>query len=113
MTDDCLQVTVAASSREEADRLTGGAVEGRLAACGQVVGPVASTYRWEGRVQRAEEWLCILKTTRERYPALEQHLRGAHGYKNPEIIATAIAAGSDEYLRWLRTEMAPSPGGST
>lgn len=106
MTDDCLQVTVAAASREEADRLTGSAVEGRLAACAQVIGPAGSTFRWEGRVQHAEEWLCILKTTRARYPDLERHLRGMHSYRNPEIIAIALAAGSDDYLAWLRAETA-------
>lgn len=106
MTDDCLQVTVAAASREEADRLTESAVEGRLAACGHVIGPAASTFRWEGRVQRAEEWVCVLKTTRARYAELERHLRGMHSYRNPEIIATALAAGSDDYLAWLRAETA-------
>ena len=113
MTDDCLQVTVAASSREEADRITGSAVERRLAACGQVAGPMRSTFRWEGRVQTAEEWLCILKTTRARYPELEQHVRTAHSYDNPEIIATAIAAGGADYLAWIRAETASSIGGST
>ncbi|HMU62003.1 MAG TPA: divalent-cation tolerance protein CutA [Gemmatimonadales bacterium] len=113
MTDDCLQVTVAASSREEADRLAGSAVEQRLAACGQVLGPVASTYHWEGRIQHAEEWLCLLKTTLARYPELETLLRAAHSYDNPEIIATAVLAGSTDYLAWLRAETVSRTGGST
>jgi periplasmic divalent cation tolerance protein len=113
VTDDCLQVTVAASSREEADQLAGSAVERRLAACGQVAGPIVSTYRWEGQVRHAEEWLCILKTTRARYSELETLLRAAHSYDNPEIIATAVLAGSADYLAWLRAETAPSTGGST
>jgi len=113
VTDDCLQVTVAASSRAEADRLAGSAVERRLAACGQVLGPVASTYHWEGRVARAEEWLCLLKTTLARYPELETLLRATHSYANPEIIATAILAGSADYLAWLRAETAPTTGGTT
>lgn len=108
MITDCLQVTVSASSREEADRLGGSAVERRLAACAQVVGPMGSTYRWGDRVQQAEEWLCLLKTTAIRYPALEHHLRSIHSYDNPEIIATALAAGSADYLGWLRAETAPS-----
>jgi periplasmic divalent cation tolerance protein len=112
VTDDCIQVTVAASSREEADRLVASAVGQRLAACGQVAGPVNSTYHWEGRVRHAEEWLCILKTTRIRYPELERLLLDAHSYDNPEIIATAIPAGSADYLAWLRAETAPSTGGS-
>jgi periplasmic divalent cation tolerance protein len=107
VTDECLQVTVAAASREEADRISRTAVEGRLAACAQVIGPVESTYRWEGRVERAEEWLCVLKTSRARYPELERQLRQAHGYRNPEIVGTAITVGSDDYLNWLRAETAP------
>lgn len=106
MTDDCLQVTVVAASREEADRITESAVAGRLAACGQVIGPAASTFRWEGRVQRAEEWICVLKTTRGRYPELQRLVLRMHSYRNPEIIATALAAGSDDYLAWLRAETA-------
>ena len=113
MTDDCLQVTVAAASREEADRLTRTAVEGRLAACGQVVGPVASTYRWEAKVERAEEWLCLLKTTRTRFPDLRNYLLRTHSYRVPEIIATAITAGAPDYLDWIRAETAPSPREST
>ncbi len=106
MTDDCLQVTVAAASREEAERITGSAVEQRLAACGQVIGPVASTYRWEGKVERAEEWRCLLKTTRARYPELERHILRTHSYRVPEITATAIAAGAADYLDWIRAETA-------
>jgi periplasmic divalent cation tolerance protein len=107
VTDDCLQVLVAAASREEADRLAGSVVEHRLAACAQVTGPVHSTFRWQGRVERAEEWLCLLKTTRQRYPDLERHLRGLHSYENPEIIATAITDASADYLDWLRAETTP------
>lgn len=113
MIDDGLQVTVAASSREEADRITRRAVDERVAACAQVLGPVRSTYRWKGRVEQAEEWLCILKTTRARYGALEERVRAEHSYDNPEIIATAIVAGSAEYLAWLRAELTSPIGGAT
>ena len=106
MSDDCLQVTVAAASREEAERITGSAVEQRLAACGQVIGPVASTYRWEGTVERAEEWLCLLKTTRARFPELQRHVLRTHSYRVPEITATPITAGVTEYLDWIRVETA-------
>jgi periplasmic divalent cation tolerance protein len=104
--DDCLQVTVAAASREEADRITRTAVEERLAACGQVIGPVTSTYRWEGKVARGEEWICVLKTTRARFPELRYHVLGMHGYRVPEIIATAITAGAIDYLEWIHAETA-------
>ncbi len=107
MMNEALQVSVSAPSRELADRLARTAVEARLAACAQVSGPVHSSYHWRGQVERAEEWLCLLKTTRARYAALEQHLRAGHSYDNPEIVAVAIAAGSEAYLRWLRAETTP------
>lgn len=106
MNDDCLQVTVAAASREEAERITGSAVERRLAACGQVIGPITSTFRWEGKVERVEEWLCLLKTTGARYPELERHVVRTHSYRVPEITATAITVGATKYLDWIRAETA-------
>lgn len=108
MTGDGLQVTVAASSREEAGRIARAAVEQRAAACGQVLGPIRSTYRWKGKVEEAEEWLCLLKTTRQRFEALERLVRAQHSYENPEIVGTPIAAASADYLAWLRAETASS-----
>lgn len=104
MNPDCVQVTVTAASREEADRIAEDAVERRLAACAQVQGPIASVYRWEGRLEHAAEWYCHLKTTRARAAALEARVRELHGYRNPEIIALPIVAGSAEYLRWIASE---------
>ena len=109
MTADCVQVTVTAASREEADRIAADAVEHRMAACAQVTGPVASVFRWKGRLDRAEEWVCQFKTTGGRYPELEARIRALHSYTNPEIIATTIVAGSREYLEWLRAETTPTP----
>jgi periplasmic divalent cation tolerance protein len=107
VTDACVQVTVTASSQEEAERLAQDAVERRLAACAQVQGPVASTYRWEGRIEHAAEWYCHLKTTRARVAMLEARVRELHSYRNPEIIALPIVAGSADYLRWIASESAP------
>jgi periplasmic divalent cation tolerance protein len=107
VTADCVQVTVTAASREEADRIAADAVEHRVAACARVSGPIASVFRWNGRLDRAVEWTCQLKTTSGRYPELEARIRALHSYTNPEIIATTIVAGSREYLDWLRAETTP------
>lgn len=108
MSDDCLHVSVSAPSRAVADRLARTAVDERLAACAQVSGPVHSTYRWQGRVEAAEEWLCHLKTTGTRYPALERRLKALHPYDNPEILAFAVTAGRPAFLQWLRDETTPA-----
>ena len=97
----CLQVTTTLPDRAAADRVARLTVERGLAACAQVLGPVASTYRWEGRVETAEEWSCHLKTTVERLPALLQCLRELHSYAVPEIVALPIVAGDPAYLRWI------------
>jgi len=81
------------------------AVEHRLAACVQVA-LIGSTYRWRGAVEEAEEYRLTFKTTMSRYRDLEQHIRQAHTYEMPEIIAVPIVAGSPEYLRWIESETA-------
>lgn len=96
-----IQVLTAAGSREEAERIAHALVERRLAGCVQIIGPVQSVYRWQGSVQRAEEWLCLAKTARGQWPAVEAAIRELHSYECPEIIATAIEAGSAGYLEWL------------
>lgn len=98
---DFLQINAAAPTREEAERIAAVLVERRLAACVQIVGPVQSIYRWEGAVEQAEEWLCLIKTVADQYPAVEDAVRKLHSYECPEIIATPIVAGSENYLAWL------------
>lgn len=98
---DYVQVLTAAGSEAEAERISSALVEGRLAACVQVVGPVASRYRWEGAVETAQEWQCLAKTTAALYPRVEAAIREAHSYDEPEIVATPIVAGSAGYLAWV------------
>jgi len=101
-------VVTTTDSQEEADRLARSAVERRLAACAQVIGPVTSTYWWEGSVQTASEWQCVLKTTQARFEELRAHLEGEHSYETPEIVATPIVAGSRDYLEWIQRETGAS-----
>lgn len=107
-----LQVQTTTDSRAEAVELARGAVEARLAACAQVTGPVASTYWWEGSVERAEEWVLSLKLPVGGYDALAEFLTQRHSYDEPEIIATPIVAGAQSYLNWIQEETGPrdAPG---
>ena len=83
------------------------AVEARLAACGQVAGPVASTYWWNDEVEQAEEWLVFLKLPADRYQALAAFLSERHSYDEPEILATPFVAGSPSFLGWVTDETRP------
>jgi periplasmic divalent cation tolerance protein len=80
------------------------AVAARLAACGQVAGPVASTYWWNDEIERAEEWFVFFKLPADRYEALAAFLTERHSYDEPEIVATPFVAGSASFLTWITEE---------
>jgi periplasmic divalent cation tolerance protein len=99
-----LQVQTTTDSRAEAMELGRSAVQARLAACAQVAGPVASTYWWEGGIERAEEWLVLLKLPATRFSELAAFITERHSYDEPEIVAIPIVAGSATYLSWISEE---------
>jgi periplasmic divalent cation tolerance protein len=102
-----LQVQTTTDSRAEAMELAKAAVEARLAACGQVAGPVASTYWWNDELERAEEWFVFFKLPADRYEALAEFLTERHSYDEPEILATPFARGTASFLGWLTDETRP------
>ena len=93
--------------RAGAEKLAAELVEQRLAACVNVLAPCRSVYRWQGAVQKEEEHPVLIKTTRERYAALEAAIRAAHPYELPEIVAVPIERGLPGYLQWVIDETAP------
>jgi periplasmic divalent cation tolerance protein len=100
MTDKRIILSTA-GSRAEAERLAGALVERRLAACVNVVGPVASIYRWQGAVERADEFLLLIKSTAAQFPAIAAAIKELHSYELPECIELVVSTGSDAYLKWL------------
>ncbi len=93
--------------RASAEKLALALVEKRLAACVNILSPCRSMYRWEGKIEDVEEHPVLIKTTVERYPALEAAIRAAHPYELPEIIAVPLAAGLPAYLEWVDDETRP------
>lgn len=102
---DFLQVTTTVADRDTAADLARSAVAARLAASAQVSGPVMSFFWHLG--EQGEEWQVALKTTAERYPEWEAHLRREHPWDNPEVSALPLAAASEDYLTWLRRTVSP------
>jgi periplasmic divalent cation tolerance protein len=98
------QVLTTIGSREDADALAHSAVRARLAACAQVVGPISSTFWWDGEVATAEEWLILYKTPTDRTEALQAHILRHHSYEVPEVIHTPVTGGHPAYLAWLTTQ---------
>jgi periplasmic divalent cation tolerance protein len=75
-------------------------VEERLSACVQMF-PIESVYRWEGAVQRANEWMLFCKIKSNDYANVEAAIRAAHTYSNPEIVEVGIENGAKAYLAWI------------
>ena len=90
--------------RAAAERLADALIEKRVAACINILAPCRSVYRWKGAVQHDEEYPVLIKTTAERYSALEAAIRAAHPYELPEIIAVPIERGLPAYLAWVAAE---------
>jgi periplasmic divalent cation tolerance protein len=100
MTDKRIVLTTA-GSEEEARKIARHMVDRQLAACVNIVPQIESIYRWQGKVEEASEWLLLIKTTAERFPAVRDALRELHSYELPECVAIAIEEGSSGYLEWI------------
>jgi periplasmic divalent cation tolerance protein len=96
-----IQITTTTGKRKDAEQIASELVSRRLAGCVQVNGPIVSTFRWQGNVETAEEWMCVIKTTRAQVAAIEDAFKQIHPYEVPEIIAAPIIVGSKAYLKWL------------
>jgi periplasmic divalent cation tolerance protein len=99
-----VQLQTTLDDRDRAGDLVREAVSERLAACGQIVGPIESTYWWKGSVEVEEEWLCVFKTTRTLALRLGEFILERHPYEVPEIVITAIDGTSKDYGEWIREE---------
>jgi periplasmic divalent cation tolerance protein len=100
MTRTILVLTTVADN-ERAEELARTLVDEHLAACVNVHGPMTSFYRWKGAVERDAERQLVIKTTRDRLPALEARLKALHAYELPEFIVLSVEGGSPEYLEWI------------
>jgi periplasmic divalent cation tolerance protein len=101
-------VLVTCGSRGEAQRIAREIVSRRLAACANLLEvPMQSVYRWKGKVEKAREFLLLIKTSARRLPPLKAEVERLHSYDVPEFIALPIVAGSPEYLAWLADCVTP------
>jgi periplasmic divalent cation tolerance protein len=106
---DKIVVLNTCSSKEEAERLARLLVDGRLAACVSIVPGVRSVYRWQGKVESAEECLLLIKSSRPLFEQLRDALQKAHTYEVPEVLALPVVAGAAPYLDWLQSNLQEGP----
>jgi len=94
-------VLTTAGSQEEARKIANALLERRLAACVNIVPHVESIYRWQGKIETAEEWLLLIKTQAELFDRIRNAVKELHSYDLPECVMLEVAAGSPEYLDWI------------
>ena len=92
---------------ETAEAAATEAVEARLAACANILGPMRSIYRWQGAVEHAHEIPVLFKTTVAAAPELTRRIVARHPYDTPAVVAlSAGEAGSHPpFLQWIRAEV--------
>jgi periplasmic divalent cation tolerance protein len=96
-----IQISTTTETKEQAQTIAQYLVDTKLAACVQISGPITSTYRWKGKVENSQEWLCLIKTRNDLFIKVEAAIKKMHPYETPEIIAVPIVKGSKEYLNWI------------
>jgi periplasmic divalent cation tolerance protein len=103
---DFIQITTTTSTESAAQAIANALVERRLAVCAQVIGPITSTYWWPEEIETAEEWLCVIKSSKNRYKETEHAILELHSYETPEILVTPVTAGNARYLAWIDEALA-------
>lgn len=98
---DKIVVLVTAGKLTEARKIARELVKASLAACVNITPAIESIYRWEGKVERAQEYLLIIKSARELFPEIAAEVRKLHSYTTPEIVCLPIVEGAPDYLQWL------------
>ena len=111
--NEYIQVQTTLETKEDADTIAKVILEKRLAACVHIIGPISSSYWWEGKLESATEYVLLAKTKAGMYQALEDTIRENHGYQVPEIIATPVIGGLDRYLEWIGKEVGMSGNGGS
>jgi periplasmic divalent cation tolerance protein len=100
-----IQVLTTVENKADAEKIARNLVEKKLAACVQIIGPLTSYFQWQGKLDTAGEYLCLVKSRNDLFAKLEVAINGLHPYEVPEIIAVPIMKGSKDYLDWLAAEL--------
>lgn len=95
-------VFMTASDRVEAEKIVRNLLEERLIACANIVGPVSSLFWWKGKIDKASEFLVIMKSEKKFFKRLSERVREIHSYEVPELITMPIIEGLPSYLDWLK-----------
>jgi len=101
---EIIQIQCTCNTEEEAAVIADALVAERLVACVQILGPIRSIYQWQGKVERSQEYLCLMKTRQTLFEPVCRRIRALHSYQCPQLVATNITEISPDYRDWLCEE---------
>lgn len=104
MTDKIVVLTTC-DNEEEASRLAKHLVDGKFAACVNILPSMRSVYRWNEKVEEATEFQLVIKSRRDLFEKLRAEIAKIHSYEIPEVIVIPVIDGSPEYLIWIDREL--------
>jgi periplasmic divalent cation tolerance protein len=100
-----IQVFTTVGNKVDAEKIARSLVAEKLAACVQIVGPLTSYFQWQGKLDTAGEYLCLIKSRNDLFAELETVIKDLHPYEVPEILAIPVVKGGKEYLDWVAAEL--------
>ena len=100
-----IQVLTTVEQKADAEKIVKSLLEKHLAACAQIIGPMTSYFHWQGKLDSAREYLCLIKSREDLFPELEAVIKSMHPYEVPEILASPITKGGKDYMNWLAAEL--------
>lgn len=107
MDSQFIQVYISCTSRSQAKSMVDSLLEDQIIACAQIMPKIESFYRWQGQIERADEYLLIVKSKKDQFAAIKSTVVKLHSYEVPEIIAVPVVDGSTEYLNWINEQIKP------
>ena len=108
LVESMIIVIVTTNSEHEAQEIINTLLRKRVIACGNIIGPISSSFWWKDNIEQSEEFLLLLKSKMSLYKKLENEVLKLHSYEIPEIVVLPIVEGSKKYLDWIATSINPT-----
>jgi len=96
------------ATKQEAQNIVRSLLNKHLIACANILGPVDSEFWWQGKIDKAQEFLVFMKSNDKLFEKLSKTIKDKHSYETPEILALPIAKGWSPYLEWLNATLRPA-----
>jgi len=88
----------------EAERAGAAIVGQRLAACVNILPGMISHYWWEGKIERAEEVVMIIKTRASLADSVRAAVKEVHAYTTPSVMVLPVESVEADYYAWILKE---------